>query len=768
MTKIARISDNQTVTLEDFDNLAKLPRGALDALISTAINGGTATAYAGADVTKTGTTQVTVGAPWYLYKDGKLFGDDTGAAILNLLPHMPTSGNRRIVAVLLQAQTIDDGTQPRDFVVDGSTYPPVMDPQPTATVTWRRAAVAIQVGDQAPSPVKPVVDLANTVVAWVTLSPTEVVLIEQSTDNRVNSLRVVDGRLTLVEEWRKTAEPAIEGLKTDVAKLLASSAQKLDRQFFAYVMEQLARLSEQSGLPDGYSYSKTDYFLDTTDSDIDHINYVALVEEGIRFAHDNSDTKALSLLTPGDTQIQTSAAGIVLPKYDTKALLSVIGRDSEVALSNGGSQTVEYVLKTISRTRIRYGNSKLVCTNTQWWQSGRYDALAGLFYAADGSTWEVEGAQYTDWSGAIRDHTIFRVRQYWVDTYEDPYWDAVYVSASYVGQVAGNTFMMPRSGWVTGVRLGFSRIDAGGGDVRLGLCELFENGEPNYKKVLAVTTVAAANLKVWPTLTAFQIEPTFLEGGGRYGWFVITAGNHWLAMVEGNKYAQGSFFVSTDGVWSQGNIALDACFEVLVADFITPRLVVNLNNWNLSGGITDIDLLTKQVVPQGTSLSYEVQIGSAWVPLAEVASGNSPLYGLPAALNARMVLVGTTDVMPAIKLNESYVTVTRPRTNGVHITEARTAPANVDEVHAVLVLEHYKEADHDLACSLLVGEGYGTEVAPTSTSDEVLPDGSIRRTFTWVGLTPTQTWKRKTTFSTTSALSIFLVSMATDISFPAS
>lgn len=765
MTKIARISDNQTVSLQDFDNLAKLPRAAMDALISSAISGGLTSCYAGADVTKTGTTQVTVGSPWYLYKDGKLYGDETGPAILDLLAYVPTSGNRRIIAVLLQAQTIDDATQPRDFVVDGSVYPPVMDPQATATINWRRAAVNIQVGDQAPSPVKPVVDIANTVVAWVTLSSTEVTQVEQSTANRINTLRVVDGRLVVVEDWKKLAEPAIEGLKSDVAKLLAAGNQKLDRNMFGYVMEQLARLNEKTGMAEGYSYSKTDYFLDTTDSDTDHINFVAKVEEGIRFAEDNLDTKALSLLTPGDTQIQVSPAGLVMPKYEVKPLLSVIGRDSEVALSNGGSQTINYVLKTISKTRIRYGNAFLVCTNNQWWATGRYDSVEGIFYANDGASYSVEFAEQHP--SGNPNHSIKRLRQIFIDTYQDSYWDATVVAASYTGQVAGNTFLMPRSGWVTGIRLGFSRIDAGGGDVRLVLCELFDNGEPNYKKCLAATTVAHANLKVWPALTTFTIEPTYCEGGRRYGWFEITAGNHWLAMVEGNKYAQGSFFISTDGVWSQGNIALDACFEVLVADFITSRLVVNLNNWNLSGGITDIDLLTKQIAPQNTSIIYEVQIGSAWVALAEVASGNSPLYGLPAALNVRMVLNGTTDLMPAIKLNESYVTVSRPRTNGVHITEARTAPANVDEVHAILVLEHYIEANHDLTCKLLVGVGYGTEVSPSAVSDETLPDGSIRRTFVWTGLTPTTTWKRKTTFSSTSALSIFLVSSATDVSFPA-
>lgn len=216
-----------------------------------------------------------------------------------------------------------------------------------------------------------------------------------------------------------------------------------------------------------------------------------------------------------------------------------------------------------------------------------------------------------------------RMRQIFVDTYEEPYWAATIVQASYTGQVAGNTFMMPRSGWVSGVNLMFSRVDAGGGDVRLALCEIFENGAPNYSACYATTTVAAVDLKIHPAKTKFAIEPVFLEGGKRYAWFVITSGNHWLAMAENNKYAQGSFFVSTDGLWSQGSISLDACFELLVAEFIAPRVVVNLTPWNLSGGICGIDLMTKQVVPDGCVISYEIQVGSVWHTLEQVASGAS-------------------------------------------------------------------------------------------------------------------------------------------------
>ncbi|MCR5941109.1 hypothetical protein FG152_09770 [Ochrobactrum sp. XJ1] len=759
--KIARLSANQNVTLSDFQNLAEFPRAALDTLIEAAVSGQLDACYSGATVAKTGTTQVTVEAPIILFKDAKLYTGDTNPTVLNLLAQMPTSGNRRIVAILLQSQTASDGTEPRDFVVNGSVYPPQVDPQPTATIEWRKATVAIQLGDQAPSPVKPVVESANTVIAWVTLSSTEIVNVEQNFDNRLTTLRYLDDRVQVVENWMDDTQPVVEGLKTDVSKLVASNADKLSKQMQIYLLEQLARVAEQTGMPEGKSYSKSDYFLDTSDSDLEHIESVTKVEEGIRFADDNAQTIGLSLLTPSDTSIQVSQGGMVLPRYTENNLISITERSTEHALANGGSQTIEYRLNTISKTRIRYGDPFLVCTNAAWWATGRYDQTLGIFYQNDGSEYNVEFTQGTD-----PNHYLMRARQIFYDSYEEPYWAATVVQASYTGQVAGNTFMMPRSGWVTGFNLYFSRVDAGGGDVRFGLCEVFENGSPNYGSCLAVTTVTSENLKVHPVATKFALDPVFLEGGKRYGWFVITSGNHWLAMAEDNKYAQGSFFVSTDGLWSQGSITLDACFELLVAEFSAPRVTVNLGAWNLSGGICAIDLLTKQVVPDGCEISYEVQIGSAWHTVQGVASGGSPLFNLPANINARMVMLGTTELMPGINLSQSSVTVSRPRTDGVHITAAREAPGAVTEVIEILILEHYDETIHDLSCTLLTGADYATETQPTAVSDEVQADGSIRRVCSWTLGSSVTSWKRKTTYDTTSALAVFLVSAATSVSYP--
>lgn len=763
MTKIARIVDNQVVTLEDFQNLASLPRKNQDALIRTAIENGQS--YAGGTVTKGTTTQVVVESPVFLLKNNALYSNNEGANItVDLLSNLPPTGNKRIVAILVQAQEFNDATRPRDFEVDGTVYPPVMDPQTSETLVNRFANVTFQVGDAAPSPSRPIVDAANTVLAWVTLSSTEIVLVEQNLAGRIPTLSEVGGRVKILETWREVAEPTLNGLKADVSKLVDASRGKADRNFLGYMLEQLARLNEQVGVTSTASYNKTNYFLTDDDSDTAHINYVAKVQEGVRFADDNANRAVLALETPGDTRFQVGSDGTLLPKYKEGVLFSVWAKDSEVAVSNAGSQTVNYVLKTVSRSRIRYGNSMLVCTNAQWWQTGRFDAVKGTFERG-GETFRVEFvAQHPSGNP---NHGILRLTKFWYDTYEEPYWEAQVVAASYTGNVASNTFVMPRSGWITGFNLGFSRVDTGG-DVRLILCEAREDGSPNYAKAVADVTVTAANLKVFPERTKFPLPPTYLSGGKRYAWAIITAGNHWLAMAEGNKYAQGTFFTSTDGVWSQGNIAQDASFEPIVAEFEVPRLSINLSGFNLTGGITDIDLDLEQIVPEGTNIIFEVKVGTTWYPLEQVASGTHPLAGLPALVEVRMILVGTTEVMPGIKVGTSYRTVSRPRVDTTHISLARTAPSAVTEIQVVSLLEHYVEADHDCVVTILTGASYGTEVTAAAVKDKILPDGSIRRTHTFTTGIPvgTTSWKVKSAMTTSSALKIFHIAEQTDIGFP--
>jgi hypothetical protein len=163
-----------------------------------------------------------------------------------------------------------------------------------------------------------------------------------------------------------------------------------------------------------------------------------------------------------------------------------------------------------------------------------------------------------------------------------------------------------------------------------------------------------------------------------------------------------------------------------------------------------------------------VRIQGNWVPLGEVLSGNHPLFGQPASVDARMTLLGTTEMMPGIHVAQSFVTLSRPRTAFTHISTARLTGVNVNQVEIIALLEGgFNETPHNCTAQLLVGAGHATTVNPSATQDQTLPDGSIRRTWTFAALTPTNTFKRKITGATTSALSTFHVAEVTDVAYPA-
>lgn len=759
--RIVKFDDTQQVTFDDFQNLSQDPRDAMDVTVGEAIE--TAAKYSGGAVTRTATTKITVATPLYLFKQGRVYSrEDANGVEVDLLAHLPSSGNSRIVAVVLQGQEVSDETEERDFEIDGTTFPPVVEAQPKATRVYRRAEVSLVVGTAAPTPVKPAVDTALLPIAYVTLTSTEVsASIEQVEDNRIVPLGAAVSRVKSIETWRNQAEPAIDGLRSDVATLQGAAKAKESRHLTRYLLEQTARLNAAIGIDPNVAFSQGDFFLDETDSDTTHVDYLARVEEGLRFDHANYDEMALALKVPSDTRFVVHADGLLLPKYSDETLISVMGRDSEVALSNAGAQSVDYRKRTVSKTRLRWGNSMTVCTNSVWFRTGRYDVSQNVFYK-NGETWQIVAGDPTI------NHSAIRLTKYWFDTYEEVYWDRIVSTASYVGNVGAETFLVPRSAWVRKLRLGFSRVDTGG-DVRVLITKTTTSGAPDPQNVLSEATIAQADIKTYPNLTEVTLPPVLLEAGQRYAFVLITAGNHWLALVENNKYAQGSFFTSTDGAWFQGDISRDACFEVVACAFEAPRLVIDLDNWNLDGGLTDIDLMLQQIAPDPniTNITFEVRIGGVWTPMGEVASGNHPLYGQPASVDARMVLQGTTELMPGIHIGTSFATLSRPRTAFTHISGARATGVNVDEVEIVALLEHYDEANHDCTATLLVGAGFDTEETADAVSDQVLLDGTVKRTWTFTGLTPTQEYKRKFTGATSSALSVFHVAEVTDAAYPA-
>ncbi|WP_316173587.1 MULTISPECIES: hypothetical protein [unclassified Bradyrhizobium] len=759
MEQIVKFGARQKVTVDDINNLGLYARDSMDHVVSDAL---VPTAkYAGGDVSISGTTTIKVATPFRLWSQGRVYGNETDNGVtIDLIGQLPTTGFKRICAICLVGLDQADKVEERDFLVNATTRE--TQAQPTATRDIRTASVQVVAGAAAVDPAAPAVPIEALVMAYVTLTPSAVQVVTQVTANRLASLVDVDGRLIVVEQWKDITQPIIDGMRSDIAKLQQQAQGNQSKGMTVYLLEQVARLSDMVGVDDAASYSKTDWFLDQRDSDITDPRYVAKVEEGLRFADANAETSSPVLSNPADTKFVVGSDGLLLPAFTSVPLVSNIGKDSEVALSNAGAQNITSVQRTVSQTRIRWGTTYLICTNSAMWQSGRYDPVSGIFTDAAGNTYQVLDPQL-----ALINHQMIRIEQFWTDTYQEIYWDTIVTTAAFVGNVCSQTFMAPRAAWLTKVRLGFSRLDTQG-DLRILIAKVTPSSSPDPVNVLQTVTVPASQLKLYPTITDIPIPPVYVEAGQRVAVIMITPGNHWLAMCENNKYAQGTFFTSTDGAWFQGDISRDACFEIQAAAFSAPRVVIDLDPWSCNGGMTDIDMMLTQIAPDPTNIVFEVKVNNVWYPIAAppTATTPHPLTGQPASVGARMTLNGTTEVMPGIYLNLSKVTRSRPRTDGVHVSTERDVPGPVTEVQVIATLEDFQTEYNKVDVKLLTGGTFANQITASTVADVLQPDGSVRRTFTYSGLPSLTKFKRMISIGTDSPLRTFHVACLTDVAIP--
>lgn len=450
----------------------------------------------------------------------------------------------------------------------------------------------------------------------------------------------------------------------------------------------------------------------------------------------------------------------ILPKFSEIERVKIEGRDGELSVSQYQYQTTQVIQRTRTREVVQFGSEMHVCTNSAWFQSGQYDPVTATL-RREGETWTVP----EPWRAmALQEHQIIRLQQYWVSSYEEPYWDYITVTEGVNGALVGQTFLNTEAGWATALSLPFTRV-AATGDVTVVFCET-EGGKPRIDQALAKVTVPAADLKTLPTMTKVPLPPTYVEKGRRYGWVIITAGNHFVATVNGNKNTNGSLFYSTDGAWFQGDVTKDIPFALSVAQFDSPRVEVQLSPLQLENGIASIKINSDVATPPGTERIWEVQLqDGSWRPLKSYA--DTLITGLPALLPLRVVLLGTRDVMPGFSVgNSSEVRTTRPRTDFKHVATAHDFPGACSRVEVTVRLENYDEARHDLTAALLVGAGYATVETPDLVSDEPTPDPkAILRTFVFNLAAPQSSAKLRLSGTTNSALVTFHVAERYDLAF---
>jgi hypothetical protein len=671
--------------------------------------------YAGFGAAATGTAVLTV-QPGRLYVGGKVYARAT-TLVEDFTTRLPVAA-RKIALIVAFGTEVETANTPREFLINEETG--ASEPRVVATELARIANVNVVLGSENADPLDPIVDVGVLPIARIVLSPTGIQSVEMIAANALDSVKSVAARSAALEAFRTRTEPQVASLASDIAALTSTASGNVGRETYGRIVARLAVLEEKSGIPSNASDSDADFFLDTEESDLTHPNFLALVEEGIRFANDAANESALQIFDALNPRARITG-GVMFPAYTQDVRLAVGPRQGEVQVSAYSYQTHEMVQKTMSRTRIRYGESFTVCSNTAWWQSGRYDYETETFQR-NGETFNVFNA-----TRSVGAHDIVRVRRFWYDTIQEPYWERVTVDHSVPGAQVAETFLNANDMWLTSVGLNFTRLAATGG-VTLAVCETYR-GAPDLSKVISYTEVDRSSL-VLNAETVIPVQPAFLKGGVRYAIVIIAAADHWLATTNGENFPQGTFFYVLDGAYQQGDGTRDLCFSLYSARFSQSRAVIEMAPLQLSGGITTLDILADAIVPDSTELTFEIQVGNVWTPISETdesvlgAGGN-----VPPLVPLRAVFTGTPDVMPAVKLTGSRVRVSRPRTSLTHISTERTLPASSTQIRVIGRLETFDAVHHTATCKLRSGAGFTTVTNASSFVDVVAEDGSIERTW---------------------------------------
>lgn len=693
--------------------------------------------YAGFSVTEKSATEVTVN-PGRFYNSGVIYASesDTNKSLFSVLP----VATKKIVAITVWGDTVDTDVEPRDFLVDltsGET-----EPQAVAMTRRNQAVVDYVAGLESASPQPPDVTGAQLAVALVTLTTTGIESIEMLTDNRLPQSQQIDTRLGAVEDWKTQAEPRITSIATDLAALAERTAGLATHETIINIAGDLANLRQELSLPDGTINWDTDYFMDGSKSDDTGTGYSCITDAGLRPGHAGASVGPLGLLSPNDPSVKKSAADLVLPLYTHERRLQTVGFAGSVPINQYPAYAWAWYRYNWYPWRWHWGYAWSY--NYWYWNTIYYG-----YYA------RVINSDYRN--GRVLVQYFDPIRQYW--RYR---WTYLYelgnTPSGQTGSMVAQTFLNSNAMWLTRVGLHFTAVQAGH-DVTVLLVECV-SGKPALDKVLTSATVSSGDLIAAPMQeTLIDLEPTFLEAGQRYAIVLVSQGAHGLAVVSGNNYTQGTLFFGTDGEYLAGDLTKDLMFSVYGAKFSQTRTEVSLNAVSLAGGMTDIDLLVEQHVPEGTELTWEVQLNGVWRDLS--ASGAAISAQKPDLVPLRAVFTNTGDVAAAFRTNATGLQASRPAAALTHWSAVRTLDEASDSIEVRLMLDGYDADEHAITVTL---EDDGTSYAADSVETKPEADGTrmIAR-FTpedGVGLT---TYQVKITATLSAGVRPFTILERTDI-----
>lgn len=707
----------------DFNAIGENSQRALDAVINDAI--GYPAHWAAFTVAQKSAQEVTISAGRYVTRE-KIFGQDA-AFDLNLQIYIPIIANdERWVALVLRGEevTIDSA---RNFETSEDPETSVVVNRQTPKTIERRVSVVVQQGNATPAPAnKPVIAETDAVIAMVLLRSTGVTLIEPGESWRVKSLYEVEGRVTALEVNLDTLFRRTTSIETDISNLASRLSDIPNPTIIRQMQRDIGATRRILALPDEQRAYVFDAGLTYEIWDTAHASWLARVREGIRFSYANESIQQLTVVNEDDPKIMIGAGRRMVPAYDESLRIANIGTDAVLNISQQVHTVVTATERSVSRTAIRYGTVKKVCTNARYWAQATAGLRVGEMFTLDGEEFQLVTKQgsitgeYTDKWRYIRQV----IREEWTETYWDYETDEVGVN----GSVYGQTFLVSQPMVMTSIELNFATVGAAG-DVHLFVCETNASGMPVFDKVLGHVTVARNSLVVgW---NRFEMPLTLLESGKRYAFFTVTTGNHSVYATTGNKFNGGSRFYATDGAWAQGDATSDIAFRLYGARFRDVRTVVPFNNLTLENGMTDLEFVMKAWAPGGTALEWEIKPSGSteWTTLEEHPDlGTHPLVGLPALVELRLVMVGTVDLAPMVILDTALRgRCGRHRGDMVAVSDNIAFGLSTTTIVTQFTVDAFNPAEHTFTPKIMVG---ATVLTADATVVEIDPDEPERRTFT--------------------------------------
>jgi len=730
MERRVKFADYQEQTASDHNNLQAYAAESLDHLTFDAVT--KTRRYAGFAVTKSAQAEVTVQAGRFYDSNGSIFNRGT-PIVQSVISHL-AAASRRIVAITASGNTVDTDLVEREVLVDVETGQ--TESESVSITLARQAVISFIPGSESTDPTTPAIPATHVLVATVLVDTTQVVSVTMAPLNEVESTEDLDLRARALELFKTTFEPIIAGLKGDIAALWEAMKNRGSNQDLHQIWRDIATLKELAELPDEGGYG-ADRFLDALESDVDNtfaLGYDAKVEMGIRFPDANADILEMDIFSANDPNA-SKTDGFLLPAWTHSLRINNDITTHALGISQYGFQTFDLIQGTMSRERLRYGAVFTACTNSSWWKSGQFNPITGNFERA-GETFEVLNV-----ADMTQQHAAIYLKQIFRDRITEPYWYTLPVNHSITGALVAQSFLAPNDMWAT--KLEFRLIAKGGNEnVHVAICELTA-GVPDLSKTIAKVTVPHANL-ISDSFIAFAIPPTFLKAGRRYAFVFVSNANHQIAMSSGSRFLDGSFFYSTDGAFFQGDLTRDIVFRLYAAKFNNAISTVELEAWNLDGGIRYIDAMADMVTPESCQAVFEVLPNGATDWTALVAGESDPFASAPPLVRARIRFVGTQDIQAGIKLTGSTVQLARPKLTFKHVSEAITIPitgavaGNTASITVETELEYFDDhigggpptQPHDHDCSIVFDPaGTPTTEGAASQADEVLEviSGNVKR-----------------------------------------